>query len=59
MMKSIEILIVLLILGLAACTEPENSHRYPDAHVYERFVQKLDQNGIEYRKGQDQSIYYP
>lgn len=33
--------------------------KYYDSHRYERFIGKLDDNGVNYRKGNDMEVFYP
>ena len=52
-------LITLLFIGMAGCSEHENSTKYYDSHTYKRFIEKLDKNGVKYRKGEEMNVFYP
>ena len=52
-------LTALLLAAIAGCSEPEGSTKYYDSHTYKRFIEKLDKNGVEYRKGDDLNVFYP
>jgi len=56
--KSISVLIAALFI-LPGCSEPENSSKYYDSHVYNAFIQQLEISGVKYRKGENLSVFYP
>lgn len=63
-LKIFKTVIIVMVVGLVACTETRNSDQFPnsiqlnDSHVYKRFIQDLDKNQINYRKGNDYTVFY-
>jgi hypothetical protein len=58
-MRTIVGIIFLSLFGIAGCSEPEGSMKYYDSKTYERFIEKLNENGVEYRKGKELNVFYP
>ena len=52
---------LILTVSMGGCSqpEPEESTKYYDSKTYQRFVEKLDEHGVEYRKGKDMNVFYP
>jgi hypothetical protein len=50
---------IMLVMVLSACTKPEASIHFYDSHMYDRFVERLDEKKIEYRKTGKYTVFYP
>lgn len=53
------ILGIALALGLSSCGKPEASYHFNDSHMYASFIERLNQEGIEYRKAKEFTVFYP
>ena len=53
------ILGIALAFGLSACGKPEASYQFNDSHMYASFIERLNQEEIEYRKAKEFTVFYP
>ena len=53
-----------MLIAQVACTDAKNSDQFPssvgfnDSHAFKRLIEDLDKNGIKYRKGKDNSVFF-
>lgn len=58
-MRITVVIILTALVGGCGQPQPEESTKYYDSKTYQRFVEKLDEHGVEYRKGKDLDVFYP
>jgi len=50
---------IAFVLALSACSKTEESYHLYDSHMYARFVEQLDHEGVEYRKAENFTVFFP
>ena len=55
------LMVSVVLLATTGCSdaEPEASMKYYDSQRYSRFLEKLDENEVDYRKGDKFEVFYP
>ena len=60
-MRLAALIVSIVVFMLVGCSgsESEGSMKYYDSHRYNRFIEKLEENRVNYRRGDGLEVYYP